>query len=318
MNATAWQMRYTIGMPLLAVALWAATGCGTIRRLAVRNVAATFTAGDGGNVFLRDDDPELIRDALPFGLKTYEAMLNVDPGNSDLQVATASGFIQYANGFIEAEARRIEAKDFREAKRLKQRAARLYLRGRDYALRGLELEYPDFEKRLRKSPRQAVSELDELDVPLIFWAGAGWAGAISVEPGNMDRLAELPLVEALMRRGLELDEDYSNGAFHEFFLVFEGGRSEAMGGSPEKARKHFERAVELTGGKQASPYVAYASTVAVSNQDYELFKKLLDKALAIDADAVPELTLINKIAQRKARWLLDHRDELFLDYEEGE
>ena len=121
-----------------------------------------------------------------------------------------------------------------------------------------------------------------------------------------------------MRRALELDEDFEGGAIHEFFITYEGSRSEAIGGSSKRAREHFDRVVSLTQGKKASPYVSLASSVAVRKQDYKMFKDLLYKALAIDPDAVPEWRLANTLAQEKARWLLDHSPELFLDYEETE
>ena len=82
--------------------------------------------------------------------------------------------------------------------------------------------------------------------------------------------------------------------------------------SKERARE------KLTRGKKASPYVSLASSVAVRKQDYKTFKDLLRKALAIDPDAVPEWRLANILAQGKARWLLEHIPELFLDYEQAE
>ncbi|MHB1012545.1 MAG: hypothetical protein ACYC37_06550, partial [Desulfobacteria bacterium] len=33
------------------------------------------TASSGGDVFARDDDPELVRDAVPFALKAMESLL---------------------------------------------------------------------------------------------------------------------------------------------------------------------------------------------------------------------------------------------------
>jgi len=134
----------------------------------------------------------------------------------------------------------------------------------------------------------------------------------------MSLVAELPIAEAMMRRALELDEDFEDGAIHEFFITYEGSRSEAMGGSAKRALEHFDRVVSLTRGEKASPYVLLASSVAVRKQDYKMFRKLLHKALAIDPDAVPEWRLANILAQEKAQWLLDHSAELFLDYEETE
>jgi predicted anti-sigma-YlaC factor YlaD len=267
---------------------------------------------------VEDDDPELIRDALPFALKTYETLLASDPKNRDLALAAAEGFVTYANAFVQRDAEKAEEVDFRLSQELRKRATKLYIRGRDYALAGLSLDYSDFGKNVREDPEQTLQALSSEDVPFLYWAGAGWAGAISSDPSNLGLVAELSAVEVMMRRALALDEDYNDGAIHEFFITFEGSRSEAMGGSTERAQKHFNRVVALTQGKKASPYVALASSAAVRQQDYQMFRELLHKALEIDTDAVPKWRLANILAREKAKWLLDHSPDLFLEYEEPE
>src|SRR5262249_2308361 len=117
-------------------------------------------------------------------------------------------------------------------------------------------------------------------------------------------------------RALELDESFEHGAIHEFFIAFDGSRSEAMGGSPVRARKHFERAVELNHGMKASAFVSLAESVAVGQQNLGEFKRFLEGALAISPDAVPALRLENTIAQRRAAWLLSRTDALFVAQEE--
>ncbi len=289
-----------------------------MRRAQMRSIARVLSGPSETNIFAEDNDPELIRDALPFALKTYETLLASDPKNQNLFLATAEGFVTYANAFVQTDAEESEEVDLRLSQRLRKRAAKLYLRGRNYALAGLSLDYPDFERRLREDHEQVLQTLSLKDVPLLYWAGAGWAGAISSDPSNMSLVADLSIVEAMMRRALALEEGYNYGAIHEFFIVYEGSRSEAMGGSPERAQKHFHRAVTLTQGKKASPYVALASSVAVRQQDHKMFKDLLHKALEIDTDAVPKWRLANILAQEKAKWLLDHSPDLFLEYEEPE
>jgi predicted anti-sigma-YlaC factor YlaD len=303
---------------LLACVVLLGSGCGLLRRAAIGDVAEVFSGPSGSNVFVRDDDPELIRDALPFALKTYEALLASDPKNIDLRLRTAGAFVRYANAFVHEEAKRLEALDLQRAQYLRRRATKLYLRGRNYALAGLMLDYPDFENKLRDNQEEALRALSEKDVPFLFWAAAGWAGAISTDVNNMSLVAELPCVEAMMRRALELDQDFEDGAIHEFFISYEGGRSEAVGGNEERAMAHFDGVVRLTGDQKASPYVLLASSVAVRKQDDKMFRKLLHKALVIDPDGVPKWRLANILAQEKALWLLDHGPELFLNYEEAE
>jgi predicted anti-sigma-YlaC factor YlaD len=302
----------------LAFALLLGSGCGALRRAALRDVAGVFSDPSGSNVFVVDDDPELIRQALPFALKTYEALLASNPKDRRLCLATAEAFVAYANAFVHEEADRVQELDFPRAQRLRQRASKLYLRGRGYALAGLAIDHPDFENKLRQDPQRTLEVLSTEDVALLFWAAAGWAGAIATDVSNMSLVAELPMVEAMMRRALALDEAFDGGAIHEFFITYEGSRSEAMGGSADRALEHFNRVVTLTRGKKAEPYVALASSVAVRKQDNKMFQELLHKALAIDPDAVPQWRLANTLAQEKAHWLLDHGPELFLDYEEAQ
>jgi predicted anti-sigma-YlaC factor YlaD len=301
----------------ICVVLLLSSGCGALRRAQMRSVAGILAGPPESNVFARDDDPELIRDALPFALKTFEALLASDPENRDLLLATAETFVTYANAFIHADAQKEEEIDFQRARYFRQRATKLYLRGRDYALDGLALDYPGFVKKVR-DPKHVLPALSPEDVPLLYWAAAGWGGAISTDMGNMSLVAELPIVEAMMRRALELDEDFDHGAIHEFFIIYEGARSGTMEGTTDRAMEHFDRVVRLTQGKKASPYVSLASSVAIRKQDYKFFKELLNKALAVDPDSVLKWRLANTLAQQKAQWLLDHSEELFLDYEKTE
>jgi predicted anti-sigma-YlaC factor YlaD len=50
----------------------------------------------------------------------------------------------------------------------------------------------------------------------------------------------------------------------------------------------------------------------VEKQDIKQFEELLNRALAINADEHPETRLVNLVMQRRAKWLLSQRDELFL------
>jgi hypothetical protein len=109
---------------------------------------------------------------------------------------------------------------------------------------------------------------------------------------------------------LELDESYDKGAAHEFFIAYEGGRP---GGNLEAARRHYQRALELSGGERASTHLALAETVTVPQQNYAEFRALLAAARAVPPDRVPSLRLVNTLAQRRACWLESRIPELFVD-----
>jgi predicted anti-sigma-YlaC factor YlaD len=299
------------GVCVAALALLLA-GC-SVRRLAVR-AAANALAG-GVDIYASDDDPELVREALPFGLKTIEALLAQDPKNPQLLLAAASGFTQYAYAFVQQEADFVEASDLARATELRARARRLYLRALGYGWRALEVESPGLRARLQADPGKAAEALAGLGkehVPALYWTACSWAAAIALAKQDAELAADLAAVEALMRRALALDEGFTLGAIHDFFIVYEGSRT-AVGGSAEKARQHLERAVALSQGQRAGPLVSFAETVDVAKQDRADFERLLNQALAIDPDAAPAQRLANLIAQRRARWLLGRADELFID-----
>ena len=285
------------------------SGC-TIRRVAVNKVGDALASG--GTTFASDDDPELVKAAVPFSLKLMESLLDENPRHEGLLFATASGFTQYAYAFVQQDADQLEYKDVKAAAALKGRARRLYLRARNYGLRGLEVQHHGFQKAFSTNPKTAVVMAKRKDVPLLYWTAVSWAAAISVSKDNPELIGGLPQVEALIDRALELDEAFDYGAIHTFLITYEMGRPSGEGDPVARSRKHFERALELSGGEQAGPMVSFAEAVSVQRQDQAEFKSLLERALAIDSDAKPQWRLVNLIMQQRARWLLDHSDDLFL------
>lgn len=269
----------------------------------------------GGDAYAADDDPELVAAAVPFGLKTIESLLAEAPKHDGLLLAASSGFTQYAFAFVQSEADIVEERDLARATALRARARRLYARALRYGLRGLEARHPGFEAGLRDEARRGatLAAAGKADVPLLYWTGAAWGAAISLSKEDAELTADQGLAAALERRALALDEGFGQGSIHDFFISFEGGRPAAAGGSVERARGHLERAVALSSGRRAAPYVSFAETVSVGAQNRPEFEELLKKALAVDPDAAPELRLANTVSQRRAAWLLARADELFLE-----
>jgi len=296
-----------------ALALMAAVGAGgcSVRRLAVNalgNALATGTSAWAG-----DEDLELVRDATPFALKTIESLLGENPRHRGLLLAAAAGFTQYAYAFVHSEADYLEEQDLARATALRRRAVRLYLRARTYGLRALEEAHPGLAARLLADPAATLAATRRDDAAALHWTAAAWGAAISLAKDDAELAADLKVVEALARRALVLDEGFGEGAIHDFFIAFEGGRPAAAGGSAERARHHFERAVAISRGQRAAPYVALAESVCLAEQNRVEFEALLRQALAVDPNAAPAQRLANQVAQRRARWLLARSEELFLE-----
>jgi predicted anti-sigma-YlaC factor YlaD len=294
---------------LLALAVAATPGC-SIKRWAVGSVGNTIAGGP--DVFATDDDPELVRDAVPFGLKTMESLLAVVPRHEGLLLALTRGYTQYAYAFVQSDADLIESTDYARAVELRERALKLYLRAQGFGLRGLERRYRGISQQLQLEPERAAGRIQARDVAMLYWTAAAWGSAISLGKDRADLLADLPAIRALMQRGLALDEAYDAGAFHEAMILLEALPA-AMGGSVERARQHFERALALSKGFRASPYVTMAQSVSVLTQNRREFDELLGHALDVDPNRDPTQRLATVVLQRKARALRERQDELFLD-----
>jgi predicted anti-sigma-YlaC factor YlaD len=218
---------------------------------------------------------------------------------------------------VEVDAERLEASDWEAATARRERAARLYRRARDYGLRGLEVAHPGLGERLRATPEEAAAELAPGETELAYWTAAAWGSQVSLGLDRPELVADLPAVEALLERVTEVAPGFDLGAAHEALAALAAATVPGPAGLAA-AEERFDRAAALARGARAGVFVARAEAVALRRQDRDAYVALLERALAVDPDAVPEKRLANLVNQRRARWLLDHLDDRFLPPVEGE
>jgi predicted anti-sigma-YlaC factor YlaD len=293
------------------VLLLLSAGC-SIRRVAINQIGNALASG--GSTFTSDDDPELVQAAIPFGLKLYESLLAESPRHTGLLLAAAQGFTEYSYAFVDSRIDEARAESPERADALRDRARKLYIRAYRYGMRGLEVYHPGFAAALDNDADLALQRVTRRDVPLLYWTAAARGLTISLSKTSPELIAELPLVETIVRRVAELDENFGAGAVPEFLITLEAAHS---GVKPEEQQKlmrqHFERALKISQGKRAGTYVSFAENACVPAQNKAEFQSLLEKALAVDPDADPDNRLANLVSQRRARWLLNHIDDLFLE-----
>jgi predicted anti-sigma-YlaC factor YlaD len=299
---------------VLAAALLLLLASCSLNQFAVRTVAGFLSGSGQGTAFTGDDDPELVGAALPFALKTYESLLDADPENAALALATGRAYVSYAFAFVKSPADQLPPQQVDEQRAGLQRAKKLFLRAQGYVLRGLEIRRPGFRAALDTQGAAAALKLAHReDADYLYWTGAAWLAAFSADPFDFSLIVTVPRAIALLQQVEDWDDSYAAGAVHEIFISFYGSAPESLGGSEKKARESFARAVTLSRGLRAGPYVSLATSVSVKNQDSAEFRGLLGTALAIDVDANIPDRLVNIINQRKARWLLDHEADYFLE-----
>jgi hypothetical protein len=181
-------------------------------------------------------------------------------------------------------------------------------------MRALEVRYPGFGAALEKDQPAALARIRKRDVALLYWTAAAHGLAISASKEDPEMIAQLPVVEAFIRRAMELDEAWNEGALPEFLINIEAARSGVKASELQaRIQGYYENALRLSRGRRASLFVSYAENSSIPAQNRAQFRALLERALSIDPDQHLETRLANLIAQRRARWLLGRIDDLFLD-----
>jgi predicted anti-sigma-YlaC factor YlaD len=309
-------MTSIMGRPSAAVALGVAAlvlaGC-SVRRFAAGKLGDALASG--GASWSTEDDPQLVRDALPFALKTMESLAAEAPRHAGLRLGLCRGYSSYAGGFLEPDADAIEPQSFESAQRIRERASRLYLRAFRYCRQALDIEFHGAGAELESSPDAGLARVSREGVELLYWTGVAWGSAVSLGLDRPERVAQLPAVRAIFERALALDESWDRGSLHEAMIVFDSMPA-MMGGSAEKAQLHYGKAIELSQGLRASPHVTWARSSTVARQARREYRETLEKALAIDPDASPPDRLLNLISQARARVLLSRTEDFFFVEEE--
>lgn len=283
---------------LLAAALiLTPLGCSFVRRMPAR-MAAPVLADIGVSLY-KQTDLELAKDGLPAFLLLLDGLLESDPDNPRLLMAAAQAYSAYAMAFVEDED--------------PARALKLYRKGLDYAKR--------LARRNRKlrmawakpfeAFQAAVAETRKKDAPALFWVASCWASWISCNVDSVDALADWPKVECLMLRAVELDETYNYAGPHVFLGVYYAARPKQIGGDPDKAKKHFERAFAIAGDDYLLAKVYFAKYYARQTLNEALYEKTLKEVLAAPQGSKPELTLFNTVAKHRAKRLLAKMEEYF-------
>jgi len=277
---------------LLTGIVLSVTSCGQFIADAKKEFAQDLSA-----TILEYDDPETIKKGVPAYLILMSSMIKGDPENPDLLESGAQLYGAYASSFTDTEASR---------KALANRAFRYASRAmciRDKSFCDIKtITYFEFEKRL--------DAVEEVQAESLFVFVSSWAGYIEANSADWNAIAELPKVKAGIQRVLEIDETVNNGNAHLYMAVMESLLPATLGGKPELAKKHFNRAIELSDESNLMAKVLYAEKYARMKFDRDLHDQLLHEVIESDSGS-PDQILINTIAKQKAEKLLMDGDEYF-------
>ncbi|MDJ0833633.1 MAG: TRAP transporter TatT component family protein [Gammaproteobacteria bacterium] len=261
------------------------------------NRATQRMADNLSNAMLNQNDLETVRAGSPAYLIMIDSLIEGDPDNPSTLVAGSKLYGSYASTFVEDE----------------ERAKRLADKSLDYARQALCLELETLCNSLQLKPDAVEAELAEVqpqDQPLLYGFASAWAGWLQINSDDWNAVAQIPKIKAFFSRSVELDETYDRGGAHLYLAVLSSQIPPSLGGKPEQGRAHFEKALELSAGKNLMVHVLYAEYYARLMFEQELHDRLLQQVLDSDTDE-PGLTLINTLAQQRAAVLLAESSEFF-------
>ena len=268
------------------------SGCSTL----ISSVTQSF-AEDLSAAILNNPDLTMVRDGAPSYLILVDSLVARSPQDPFMLQQSAKLHSAYAAAFVEDETR---------AKLLHNKAKYQALASVCYGLKnacGLaDRPYQDFALWVQAQSNRGV--------PYMYDLAVSWAGWIQANSDDFNAIADLARVKALMLRVAELQPDYDAGGVFLYLGVLETLLPPGMGGKPEIGRQYFERAIELSEGKNLMAKVMYADQYARLMFERELHDRLLHEVL--DAPVQVEgLTLMNTVAQEQAQTLIETADDYF-------
>jgi hypothetical protein len=268
------------------------TGCASLVSSATSEMADNISLA-----IANQDDPATVRDGAPAYLLLIDGLIEGDPQNQNLLLAGAKLYGSYAAAFIEDE----------------PRAQRMANKSLSYARRALCIEAVEVCAAIDSKFDQFEASLagtGKRELKALYSFAVAWAGWIQINSRDWDAVADLPKVTVLFERCLVIDESYDGGGAHVYLGVIKSLLPAALGGKPELARVHFERAIEISAGHNLMISVLMAKHYARNVFDQELHDALLTAVEVAPAD-YSGYTLINTLAKVQAEQLLAESEEFF-------
>lgn len=254
-------------------------------------------AEDLSSAVLGSTDFGVVEEGLPAYLLLVDALVEGSPNDAALLNTAAMLNGSYASGFVEEESRR---KYF--ATRGKQLALQASCQRREALCRVLDSSFDEF--------KEIVNNTTIRDIDFLYILASNWSGWIQSHSDDFLAIAELPKAQYLMEYVIRLDSTYARGSPYIYMGVFATFLPAALGGEPEVGRENFERAIDISNGKNLYAKTMMAEMYARAIFDRELHDRLVGEVLETDPKA-GDLTLQNVVAQKLALQLRESADEYF-------
>ncbi|MCW8933514.1 MAG: TRAP transporter TatT component family protein [Gammaproteobacteria bacterium] len=282
------------------------TGCS----LSISNFSENITKAVKSN-----NDIETVKQALPAYLILLDGLIEDDPKDEDLLLASSNLMNAYAS-LISADIEMLvneNDKNLYYKKKLIRQQKNLTYKSLQRVSKAIciydenlcdltSLKYDDFYEKIKS--------IDEEDMNILYMLGTSWAAWLQANTDDWNAMAQLPQINLIMETVISYDESWDNGGAHMYLGVLNSFIPATLGGKPELGKSYFETAIKLTNDKNQMVKVLYAEYYARLTFDEELHEKLISEVLSFQ-NSPPEYILINTIALQKANALLATSKEYF-------
>jgi len=286
------EIRARTGLLLVTAIMLLTSGCAMIVSSAANSFSDNLSAAVIGHT-----DPETVRDGMPAYILLLDTLLQGNPDDPALLAAAANLYASYGAVFVSDPAR----------------AARLTERARSYSAKALCISFApscEWEDMTYEQYEVSLAGIASKHADVVYAYSVSSLAYIRAHSDDWNALARLPHMDALLNRYLEISDGEAAGSVYTYLGILATLRPPALGGEPEKGRKYFERAIDLSGGHDLSAKVELARGYARPLYERELHDQLLQEVLAADPE-FPGYTLTNVLAQRDASELLSSADDYF-------
>jgi hypothetical protein len=268
------------------------SSCSTVVEKVSSNLADNLSTA-----ILNQDDPELVREALPAYLLLLDSLNGPDTDSVGTLSAAAQLYAAYGAALVEDP----------------ERAKILTRRARNYGERALcaaEQQACNLDGMDFAAYTQAIQSVNEDDVEALYSYSLSSLAWIRSNSSDYKALAELPKIELALEHVMTLEPGDLAASTSMYLGILNTLRPAALGGDPDAGREWFLRGIELSDGKDLSIKVEYARGYARLLYERELHDQLLNEVLATEVEQ-PDLTLFNLLAREQAELLLASGDEYF-------
>lgn len=280
-------------------------------------IASDLTSGIfkvGAPVFEQEADVETAEVSGLAMIKTLEVFNFQNPSNKNYLNLLARSYATYAFGFFETRMVQYQFTDQEKYNLYMERARAFYKKGKIYGMDLLKRKDEGLIKAMSKGldqVRKRMNGYDRHQIESVFWTAFNWGSFINLSKDDITIVADLPIVEAMMARIVQVYPGFYFGAPHIFYGVYYASRPAMLGGDPKKALQSFEDAARVTQGRNLMVYALEAQFLAVQTMDRGLFDDMLAKINAGSVEALPEQRLANALAKQRAQYLSANAPQYF-------